>query len=375
MSSESRKLSSHLPPALRPFARRLGLEKSRARLALRDALLRARLAVGGGIEHVQGPREIDLGEDELVVLCMVRNGAPWLPTYLRHYRDLGARHFVFLDNGSDDATVEIASSAEDSSVFRTPLPYEPYFVVLKRWLVRRFGRGCWSLVADADELFDYPFSGRLGLAGFLAYLNRNRYTAVPAQNLEMVSDEPLADLQGREESRLDWAYRFYDTSAITRSKEKYWLRLNETDTGEHRSHSGGIRQSAFGWSGSMLTKLPLVRHDGSVDLFPYDGHFVTGARVADVSGVFLHYKFTSFFYEHMREEIEREAHYDDARIFKRYARVLKENPDLNLRGPHAREYRSAEDLLGDGFLIASEEYREWVRRRGGGAAGPEAAVR
>lgn len=54
----------------------------------------------------------------------------------------------------------------------------------------------WSLVSDADELFDYPYSQRFRLSDFLAYPDRRDYNAVSVQNLEMISDEPLSKVQG-----------------------------------------------------------------------------------------------------------------------------------------------------------------------------------
>lgn len=138
--------------------------------------------------------------------------------------------------------------------------------------------------------------------------------------------------------------------------------MNQFDAEGHCMHTGGIRESCFGWAESMLTKQALLRYDGEMQLYPYDGHFVTGARIADVTAVFKHYKFIGSFYEHMREEIRRQEHYDNARIFKQYAKVLEENPQLRLAGPDARRYGRAEELLESGFLIASDDYLRWAER-------------
>jgi glycosyltransferase involved in cell wall biosynthesis len=360
----SRKLSEFLPHPLRPLAQRPGLERQRAGHGIREALLNARLLTGGAITHVHGPRDCKLCEDELVVLCLVRNGAAWIPTFVRHYRQLGARHIIFLDNDSTDETVELAKSHQDVSVFHTALSFAKYRVVLKRWLVRRFGRVGWCLVADVDELFNYPFSGRLGLGPFLRYLNRRGYTAVTAQMLDMFSAEPLAAVQGRAEEDLREIYRFYDVSDITKSRERYWLRMNQMDADTLLMHDGGIRARAFGWQWSNLTKHPLMRSDSNLGVFPYDEHFVTGASLADVTGVLFHYKFTSAFYRQVQEEKDREQHYGKATIYKRYDKILRENPELCLHFATARELRHAEDLLESGFLVASEEYRAWVAEHG-----------
>jgi hypothetical protein len=36
------------------------------------------------VGHVHGPEEISLREDELVVVCLVRDGQPWIGSFLEH---------------------------------------------------------------------------------------------------------------------------------------------------------------------------------------------------------------------------------------------------------------------------------------------------
>jgi hypothetical protein len=300
----------------------------------------------------------------LIVLSLIRNGSAWLPSFIDHYRALGARHIVLLDNDSTDDTIEIATARPDVSVFRTALSFARYRVVLKRWLVHTFGRGGWSLVADADELFDYPASDRLDLRGFLTYLNRRGFTAVVGQMLDMFPGEPLAEVQGRTGEDLRVRYPFYDISAITRTTGKYWLRMNQRSTDSLYMHDGGIRASAFGWQWSNLTKLPVMRYGTGLSVFPYDEHFVTGARLADVSGVLLHYKFTGASFEQVREEKQREQHYGKATIYKRYDEVLTKDGALCLRGATARELSNTDELVESGFLVASDEYARWVEANG-----------
>ena len=57
------------------------------------------------IEHLHGPEEVDYEPDELVVVCNVRDGRPYVKSFVEHYRSLGAKHLFFLDNNSTDATV------------------------------------------------------------------------------------------------------------------------------------------------------------------------------------------------------------------------------------------------------------------------------
>lgn len=319
------------------------------------------MGAGRGIEHVHGPTRIpQLRPNELVVLCAVRNGVPWVSTFIRHYQQRGAKHIFFLDNGSTDGTADAVAAHDGTSVFRTSLPFSRYSVALKRWLVRTFGGGGWSLYCDVDELFDYPFSSEIDLPSFLDYLNRRGYTAVTAQMLDMFSAEPLGAVQGRTDEDLKRIYRWYDVEDIIKTKDKFWLWMNRIDTDTLYSHSGGIRARVFGVHGSKLTKQPLLRCGAPLTVFPYDEHFVTHATMADVTGVLLHYKFIAALYEQARDELQRQQH-TNFQIYRRYQEVYTDKPDLLLSGPSTREYDCAEDLLDSGFLVASERYRAWVR--------------
>lgn len=359
MIIRGQKLSSYLPFGLGSLANKLGREHDRFINTTRVWRFALCMAAGSAVEHVHGPQDVAVAENELLVACLIRNEAAHLPTFMRHYRRLGASHFVFVDNGSTDDTVRLASSYDGVTIYRTALHFSHYETAIKRWLARLGGDG-WTLIADADELLDYPYARILPLHRFLEYLNEHGYDAVCAQNLEMVPDEPLLSYQGRRSGNLEESHRFYDLSDIRYTREPYWLRMNELGSRELRSHTGGIWEAFFGYRGAKLTKQPLVRSRGGLNVYPYDMHFVTGARIADVSCVFRHYKYTGAFVQHVKEELVRREHYNRAEIFDHYARVLRERPNISFMRPTSREYRAPEELLRDGFLVASKRYRGWA---------------
>src|SRR3712207_452200 len=132
------------------------------------------------VEHLHGPKEVPYGEDELVVVCLLRDGRQYVKSYVEHYLSLGAKHIFFLDNGSTDGTVEALKNYDDNvTVLRSTLPYKNpkgglggTEVLFKHYLIGRFGKkDRWVLCADIDELFDYPYSDLIGLGSLLGYLN------------------------------------------------------------------------------------------------------------------------------------------------------------------------------------------------------------
>src|SRR3712207_5935632 len=74
------------------------------------------------VEHLHGPEEIEYGEEELIVVCLVRDGRPYIRSFVEHYSSMGVKHLVFLDNGSTDGTVEALRKYEKNvTVLRTGL--------------------------------------------------------------------------------------------------------------------------------------------------------------------------------------------------------------------------------------------------------------
>src|SRR5215211_2780800 len=95
------------------------------------------------VEHLHGPKEIRYGKEELVVLCLVRNGLPWIKTFVEYYFSLGVKHIVFLDNNSTDDTVAAATRYNDVTVLRAKLPVNAHGgagqVEMMNYLRARFG--------------------------------------------------------------------------------------------------------------------------------------------------------------------------------------------------------------------------------------------
>src|SRR5919107_5077292 len=332
------------------------------------------------IEHLHGPEEVPYAEDELVVVCLVRDGRPYAKSFVEHYRSLGVKHLFFLDNGSTDGTVEALQKYDNTTILRSKLPYKGYRLAFKRFLIDRFGKkDRWCLYADIDELFDYPYSDVVGLNSFLGYLSSNSYTAVVAQMLDMFPEEPLSGRQGLlEDEPLKERHRFYDISNINRTsvKELHYLhdRNNTLESDEIEIFRDGIQNTIFG-SRLYLTKHPLMFTDGRIKLSDRSSHWVDNAKIADISCVLLHYKFLDGYFHKQAAQAVREGQYNNASTrYKRYLEVLDRNPALQVKQESARELKGVNDLVENGFLVVSEEYMMMVyneeERKGDGGHTP-----
>src|SRR5215210_5050787 len=235
-------------------------------------------------EHVHGPEEVPYAEDELVVVCLIWNGRPYVKSFVEHYLSMGVKHLFFLDNGSTDGTVEALKGYENVTVLQTALPYKEYKYLFKQYLIERFGKkGRWCLCVDIDELFDYPYSDIVELGSLLGYLNGNSYTAVVAQMLDMFPEEPLSGREGNlEDEPLKERHRFYDISNISRrsNKRRHYRHNNTLENDDIVMFSSGIRGAIFGDNRTLLTKHPLMFLDGKVKPLHPGTHWVANAKIA-----------------------------------------------------------------------------------------------
>lgn len=313
------------------------------------------------LKHLYGPERIEYDPEELVVLCLVRDGQTHLRSFIEHYFALGVRHIVFLDNGSRDKTVSIAREYDNVTIFQAGLPFKRYRIAMKRYLISRFGRGRWSLCVDIDELFDYPHSEVVGLEKLLRYLNSNSYTAVVAHMLDMFKDEPLSEAAEGEDGRLKELYRFYDVSDIVRTDYVATVGPGNTVSNEAiDSFKGGIQKTVFGHAGA-LTKHPLVFLDEELEPMRGSAHWVSGARVADFTAVLFHYKFID---QHFQESTAQAARKENRAFnswrYKMYLQGLEENPQLQIKQATSKEIVDVNDLVADHFLLVSGDYMLWV---------------
>ena len=313
------------------------------------------------VKHLHGPKKIAYAPDELVVVCIVRNGRPYIKAFIDHHLSLGVKHIVFLDNGSDDDTVAFARDHERVTVIQSKLPYKKYEGAMIQYLISRFGKGRWSLYLDIDELFDYPFSDIVSLNSLLRYLNEKSYTAVVTQVLDMFADRALSSQVRQKDEPLKDLYAFYDLSNIKRNDYKRGSNVVAND--DIKRYRDGIRTTLFDVP-FALTNHRLIFANGEVRPAASGRglHRLENARLADLSCVLYHYKLVDGFREWAARVVREESYNPELmlRHYKRYLEVVEQNPGIKIRQATARELGSVNDLVDDGFLVVSEEYRKWA---------------
>ncbi len=275
----------------------------------------------------------NINASDILLFCTMRNEKIRLPYFLHYYREQGVNHFLFVDNDSDDGTLDYLHGQSDVSVWTTSGGYKSatYGVDWINWLARKYASEHWSLFVDPDEFFVYPFCDTRPLRALTDWLDTSSIRSFSAMLLDMYPKGPIGEqpyIEGQDP--LEFA-NWFDSGNYTITRNSgygnLWIQ-------------GGPRARVFfpdtPQKAPALNKIPLVKWDrryayvSSTHALLPRGLNLTfdewGGEKA--SGVLLHTKFLSTFSEKAEEELVRKQHYSKSVEYRTYAERLKDNPDL-----------------------------------------------
>jgi len=115
----------------------------------------------------------------------------------------------------------------------------------------------------------------------------------------------------------------------------------------------------------VLTKFSLLRlYNTTVTRSIISAHRITGAIIADVSCVVLHYKLIDGFYDYTDWAVSQKCYYKESMQYRIYQKLLHTTPELNIAGASTRTLRHIDQLVDEGFLVVSDAYKNWVADAG-----------
>lgn len=328
---------------------------------LSEAARRRRFA--RAVTHVHGA--IEVPEDEVLAIVLVRDGAYYMDAFFDYYRALGIQYFAFIDNGSSDETIARLRTEPGCVVDRAVLPLAQYEDLLRAYPAQTYGRDRWCLYVDMDEQFDFVGREAGELPDLLRYLERQGHTALMAQMLEMFPSAPLAKVQDLSFAQALEAFEYYDISTVRRYAYhstdipfEALLRGNSLSRDTLEFMFGGVRGKVFG-EDCCLTKHPLIFNGQGVVPAPHP-HLSQNVVVSDMTAVIRHYKFAgNVAARDAASAISGDlAHGEDrARLD-----VLEAQEALTLFSADAQKWAGLKPLQEAGFLVASEAYEAKVRK-------------
>lgn len=206
---------------------------------------------------------------DLSLYAVIHNDFHLLKEWVAHYRSLGVKRFILVDDGSSPSLEHYLTSEPDVFVFR-PLvgEFKLFKVIWLRMLMKAFQHyGSWVITADSDEFLDIPTRlCRTGVAPLDAVVRaleeRGRYYA-PGILVDLLPDDLMRDCVDtfRDEMRLHlWrttpeSLDYGNLPPIRWAFGSYWRASLRID----------VRYRLFG-TVDCLRKIPLFRHDADIEL-------------------------------------------------------------------------------------------------------------
>jgi len=321
------------------------LRALQARLSPADYFA-ARTDASAGISLIEARALPAPAPRDIVLICAVYNAAHEIRQFLTHYRGLGVARFAFVDDGSDDGTVDILHAQDDVDLFTSNVDYgEGRDLVWRQMLVDRYGPDRWYVSVDSDEYLFFEDSERRKLGELARLLDQFGEMHLLAQMIDIYPDGPLGNVRPlRGTDDLPWrACPIFDGDGYFISAERRGVSIR-----------GGPRYRLFANHG-RLSKYPFFRADGRTSLcrsgahalFPFTRNFVP------VRGVLLHNKFGHGHLQRFDVAVRRQRHSSKAAFYRTMVAAEDFNGSSDLRYAGSRAFESSAQMVRLGFIDPS----------------------
>ncbi|WP_039018496.1 glycosyltransferase family 2 protein [Halocynthiibacter namhaensis] len=332
-------------PVLRDLAYAYKLRLRRKRLLWRAFRKRRELTVVSDCTQT-------IVADDILLFSTVRNEVDRLPYFIDHYRKLGVRHFLFVDNASTDGTADFLAAQPDVSLWHAEASYKKsrFGVDWLTYLQGKFADGHWCITADADELLVYADDTRCDLRQLTSWLDTRDIPVFSALMLDMFPENSLGQdaYQAGEDPivSLPW---FSPDGYYWEWQPKY----------RNMSIRGGARERVFfsqkPGHAPHLNKTPLVRWSRKY-VYSSSTHLLLPRRLNagfdqrnnPPTGALLHTKFLNSVVAKSIEEKQRREHFTYTERYDRYYDDIIARPCL--RDEHSLRYGGPEQLAQLGLI-------------------------
>lgn len=290
-------------------------------------------------------RTAGIAKSDILAFAVIRDEAERLPYFLEHHRQLGVRHFLVVDNGSQDGGDRWLAGQGDVSLWTTGDSYRASRFGLD-WvnsLLMRHGSGHWCLTLDADELLVYPDHDRSDLRALTAWLEARGAEAMAAMMVELYPKGPLSAAYHTAGQNPVEVLPYFDPQGYDRTEMPRY---------RHVSIRGGPRRRVFFADqpdlAPHLHKVPLIRWHWRY-AYLSSTHLALPARLnagflrPDLpTGALLHTKFMPRVLERSEQERQRAEHFTHPDRYGAYYDGLADDPDLWFEG--SARYEGADQL-------------------------------
>lgn len=251
-------------------------------------------------ENLQQPQL----SSELTLYTVIKNDFHFLDSWLKHYRKLGVKRFIIIDDHSNQPLHDYISG-NDIFIFKPLIgDFKNCKVYWIQLLLKAYQtEHSWAITVDSDELIDltYRFSG---LEHYINELEKNALEYSPSILIDMLPNK-------------EFDIASFDDSQYLKHFKRAYIRPFGYDADYYRHHSikwgfGKYSEYSFRFDArwrffstfDSLRKIPLFRYNNTISL-NQGFHTISSMNIAAKSDELFsnpelilpikHYKFVSFF--------------------------------------------------------------------------------
>ncbi|MBO6891890.1 MAG: glycosyltransferase family 2 protein [Roseibium sp.] len=350
---------------------------------------------------------LTIPQEGVVAVILAYNEVLRFPYFLQHFRAIGVRHFIVIDNNSTDGTYEFLTRQQDVSIIRTSQPYSDYKSVWRQLICERYLQERWVLFPDVDELFVYPGWPDLSIDQLVAYLESAACRALFCPMVDMYPKGPLREVSYKSgESFLDacpWfdstGYRFNPLKGSHRRRYKSPPRHVFGGTRERLFHqnakrdqtrldrvllsrffglSANVPESALGRQidhilfkavkdalpdvAAVQSKIPLIKWQSGYKFSGGVHGIDKRISIAPDWGALLHFKYLDDFQSKVTEAIDRKQHTGGASHYQDYRSQMERLMDTGMHYKGSSLFSGSQSLIECGLMRESDALRRWIDR-------------
>lgn len=244
------------------------------------------------------------------IICVVKNEADKLENFFSHYNKIGDFNYIFIDNGSDDKSVDFMKK-NDSKIYRCTEQFSTNRKV--SWINKIYStlpEGMWTILLDADELLTYIGYENKTFNEIITVFDKKNIITAGAVMIDMFSKEPV--------DRQEYINRYIFFENIFHEEKSFYF----------KSIYGGIREREFKFGDNrmfLIKKHPVVKKTSDSMLihchyiYPFKRNFES-----EVYFGLLHYKLFDSEIEKYRRIAKEQSYGNNSVEYKRYLKIFTE---------------------------------------------------
>ena len=276
-------------------------------------------------------KECEISKSDLILICVEKNDIVKIKKFITHYRNIGIKKFVFLDNNSIDGTKDYLKKQKDVILLETKEEYSSKKRIA--WINRiiaHYGDDRWYVVVDSDEFLVYDNFENIKIDKVVEYCKNKKYKRARALLLDMYATSNYY-LNGNKEKFIEEC-NYFDKDSYFNKKNIKFINI-----------SGGPRERLFE-SNACLTKYPLFYFDkksifiNSHLMYPYKENLNKECIL-----ILMHYKFLPGEIANYKQIALKENYYNKSEEYKKYLKYIESN-DIDFMYDGSIKYVNSKSL-------------------------------